>query len=76
MNAVAWGISLRAMAWPVSVPVERTILAWGSFPLRAATMGAAAVTSPTETAWTQIRGRPLSAETISSGMAPSFCQML
>ena len=56
MNAVAWGINLRAMAWPVSVPVEKTMPAWGSLPLRAATMGAAAVTSPTETAWIQIRG--------------------
>ena len=76
MKAVAWGIRLRAMVCPVSVPVERRILARGSFPLRAATMGAAAVTSPTETAWIQIRGWPSRAEIVSAGIAPSFCRML
>ncbi len=56
MKAVACGMSLRAMDCPVSVPVERTMHAPGSFSLSIATIGAAAVTSPTETAWSHIRG--------------------
>ena len=39
-------------------------------------MGAAAVTSPTDTAWTQIRGRPSREEINPRGILPSFCPML
>jgi len=50
MIAVAFITRLRAMSWPVSVLVDRTMHASGRRSRRAVTMGAAAVTSPTETA--------------------------
>ena len=50
MWAVAAVTSFRAISWPVSVLVERTMHAAGKRERRAVTMGAAAVTSPTETA--------------------------
>ena len=43
---------------PVSVLVERTRQTPGKRARRASTIGAAAVTSPTKTAWIQIRGVP------------------
>jgi hypothetical protein len=58
MHAVAAVASFLAISWPVSVLVDRTMHASGKRERRASTIGAAAVTSPTETAWTQILGVP------------------
>jgi hypothetical protein len=63
---------LRAISWPVSVLVENTMQASGKYVLKSATMGAAAVTSPTDTAWIHILGEPFISLKILLSTNPNF----
>ena len=72
MKDVAEVTILRAISWPVSVLVESMIQASGKCLLREAKTGAAAVTSPTDTACIHIRGDPCISSKISGLMNPNF----
>jgi len=72
----ASGTTLAAISWPVSVLVDSTMHAPGRAARRAATIGAAAVTSPTDTAWIQIRGEPFMAARRAGGITPNLGPML
>ena len=76
MKDVAPVTILLAMSWPVSVLVESTMQASGKCVLKEATIGSAAVTSPTETACIHILGLPFISAKVEDRTRPNFGPML